>query len=223
MEVLKVVSDNPSSIIEKSAKLIKKGGVVIFPTDTLYGLLTDARNEMAVKKVFKIKKRQRSRAIPVFVKDIKTAKKLAFISKNQEKILKKVWFTRPNFWNNYYKEKKLVKIAPKIWAGKGKATFVLKRKNSSLKIFSGDKKRIGIRIPDYKLLNILLSRLNFPLTGTSANISGKSASGNIKKILSQFKDKKHKPDLVIDAGNLPKSKPSTVLDLTTFPPTALRR
>lgn len=81
-----------------------------------------------------------------------------------------------------------------------------------------NKKTIGIRIPDYKLLNILLLKVKFPLTGTSANISGTPASGNIRKILSQFKNKKHKPDLVIDDGNLPKSKPSTVLDLTILLP-----
>lgn len=112
MEVLKIISNNPSLIIEKSARLIKKGGVVIFPTDTLYGLLADARNKMAVKKVFKIKKRRESKAVPVFVRNIGAARKLAFISKNQEKILKKSW--------------------------PGRVTFVLKRRNNQSKIFSSE-------------------------------------------------------------------------------------
>jgi L-threonylcarbamoyladenylate synthase len=58
------------------------------------------------------------------------------------------------------------------------------------------------------------------LTGTSANISEKPPSTKIKEVIAQFK--KYQPDLVISAGNLPKSKPSTVLDLTTFPPKILR-
>ena len=86
----------------------------------------------------------------------------------------------------------------------------------------GSKKTIGLRIPNYKLINILLKELNKPLTGTSANISGKPASTKIKEVLKQFENKKHQPDLIIDAGNLPKSLPSTIIDLTKQPPKILR-
>lgn len=72
-------------------KAIKQGKVLILPTDTVYGLVCDAANKKAVDKIFKIKKRPKSKPLPVFVSDIKMAKKLAIIDKKQEKFLKSVW------------------------------------------------------------------------------------------------------------------------------------
>ena len=71
--------------------LIKNGGVIVCPTDTVYGLICDATNKKAVEKMYKVKKRPRNKLFPVFVKDIKMAKKFAKISYEQEKFLKKVW------------------------------------------------------------------------------------------------------------------------------------
>lgn len=176
--------------------LLKKDKVIIFPTDTVYSLAADATSKKAVKKVFQIKKRSPNNPIPIFIKDIRMAKKLAIIDKIQEKFLKTVW--------------------------PGKITVVLRRRKSKIKLFNVDQKTIALRIPNFKPVNFLLKKLNRPLVGTSANISGKPASGNIKKVLSQFKNQKHQPDLVIDAGNLPKRKPSTVLGLTVSPPKILR-
>jgi len=65
--------------------------------------------------------------------------------------------------------------------------------------------------------------INSPLTGTSANISNLPPSTKIKEVLKQFKNQKYQPDLVIDAGNLKKSRPSIVLDLTTSPTKILRK
>ena len=177
-------------------KSIKQGEVMVCPADTVYGLLADATNKKAVKKLLKIKKRNTQKPIPIFVKDLKTAKKLALINKNQEKFLKKVW--------------------------PGKVTVVLKRKGKLPGVLFRNKKTIGLRIPDYKIINQLLLIINRPLTGTSANISGQPPSTKIKEVISQFKNQKFQPDLIIDAGNLQKSKPSIVLDLTTQPPKILR-
>jgi L-threonylcarbamoyladenylate synthase len=182
--------------VKVAVKSIKQGEVVVCPTDTVYGLIADATSEAAVKKLLKIKKRNTRKPVPIFVKDIKTAKKLALIDNQQEKILKEVW--------------------------PGKVTVVLKRKNKLPKVLFRNKKTIGLRIPDYKIINQLLLIINRPLTGTSANISGQPPSTKIKEVISQFKNKRFQPDLIIDAGNLPKSKPSTVLDLTTWPPKILR-
>ena len=176
-------------------KAIKQGKVVVCPTDTVYGLLADATQKKAVERLFKIKKRPKGKAVPIFDKDIKTARKLAFIDKEQEKFLKKVW--------------------------PGKVTVVLKKK-AKIKVFGAAAKTIGLRIPNYKLVNTLLAELNRPLTGTSANISGKPASTKIQEVITQFTKRSIKPDLVIDAGNLKKSKPSTVIDLTKKKPKILR-
>ncbi len=191
MEKLKISPRNLNSAIKEVIKVIKKGGVIVCPTDTVYGLIADATNEKAVKKVFQIKKRTFQKPIPIFFKDLKMAKRLAVINKSQEKFLKKVW--------------------------PGKVTVVLGAKTKKLPkgIINRDQK-IGLRIPNYKLVNILLEKLNFPLTGTSANISGKPESTKIKEILNQFTNQKQKPDLILDAGNLKPSLPSTVIDLENF-------
>jgi len=178
------------------ARELKRGKVILCPTDTVYGLIADATNKKAVGKVFKIKKRKAQKPIPVFVKNLKQARKLSKINKNQEKILKLFW--------------------------PGKVTVILKPKGKLPKGIGRPKEEIGLRIPNYKIINKLLSIINRPLTGTSANISGKPASTKIKEVLKQFKDQKYQPDLVISAGNLPKSKPSLIIDLTKDPPKILR-
>ena len=180
--------------IEEIIEVIKNGGVVVCPTDTVYGLLADAANEKAVEKVFKIKKRQKTKPFPIFVKDIKTAKKLAYIDTRQEKILKNKW--------------------------PGKFTFVLNRRPA--KIFGVAKKTIVLRVPNYKLIDILLEKLNRPLTGTSANISGQPESTKIEEVLTQFENQKMKPEAVFNAGDLPKSFSSTIIDLTDKTPRIIR-
>lgn len=205
-ERLKVSPKNIDLLIKKAKKVIKEGGVVISPTDTVYGLICDAKNKKAVKKIFKIKKRKEKKPIPVFVKDLKMAKNLAILDKKQEKFLKRVWSTRQNFG--------------KTWAGKGKITAVLLAKPRTKKMFPkfvvSPENKIGLRIPDYKIVNQLLATFNRPLAATSANISGEKESVKIKDVLEQFKNQKHQPDLILDAGNLKPSLPSTVIDLTNF-------
>lgn len=171
--------------------LLKQGKVIVCPSDTVYGLICDARNEKAVKRLFEIKERPREKAIAIFIKDIKAAKKLAQIDKKQEAFLEKVW--------------------------PGKTTIILKkREDCNLpKILFAGTKVIGLRISDCKFLIDLLEKLNFPLAETSANISSQPASTKIKEVLAQFQGKKNQPDLVLDFGNLPASLPSTVIDLTT--------
>lgn len=187
MKIVKVSSKN----LSEAVKIIQKGGIVIFPTDTVYGLIADAKNKTAVKKIFKIKERSFKKPLPVFIKDLKAAKGLAKINKNQEKILKKFW--------------------------PGKITVILKARSTKFPkgIISKDKK-IGLRIPDYKSLRLLLRKINYPLAETSANISGKKASTKIKEVLKQFKKGRCQPDLVLDAGNLKTSLSSTVVDLIDF-------
>jgi len=200
MRILKLSQRNLEEIVKVAVKSIKQGKALVCPTDTVYGLIADATNERAVEKVLKIKKRKTQKPIPIFVKDINVAKKLAKIDKKQEEFLKSVW--------------------------PGKVTTILKAKSETRKIFPkgiiSSENKIGFRIPKYRLVNVLLKKFNLPLTGTSANISGQSPSTKIKEVIEQFGNQKEQPDLIIDAGNLPKSRPSTVIDLTEFPPKVLR-
>ncbi len=77
--------------IKEVVKAIKNSGVVVCPTDTVYGLICLANDKKAVEKIYKIKKRPKNKLFPVFVKDIKMAKKFVKIGSEQEKFLKKVW------------------------------------------------------------------------------------------------------------------------------------
>lgn len=178
--------DSKSALLNKAIEILKNGGVIIFPTDTVYGFLADAGNKKAVEKIFKIKKRPKTKPLAVFVKDIKMAKKLAEISAEQKKILKKYW--------------------------PGKFTFVLKRK-PDINFYGMDKNTIALRIPKYKLLNDLLEKINKPLVQTSVNISGKPPMAKIIKIKNFFRPKAG-ISLVIDVGDLLKFKPSAIMDLT---------
>ncbi|MGA2418398.1 MAG: L-threonylcarbamoyladenylate synthase [Candidatus Staskawiczbacteria bacterium] len=174
MKIVKI-QKNP---INEAVEFLNNGGVVICPTDTVYGFLADAGNRKAIEKIFKIKKRPKNKPLAIFVKDLKMAKGLAQIDAKQEKILKSKW--------------------------PGKFTFVLPTGNGT----------IALRIPKYKFLNDLLKKINKPLVQTSVNISGRPALTKIKDIVKVFETQKNQPDLIIDGGNLPKTNPSTIIDLS---------
>jgi len=176
------------------AKLVRQGGVVIFPTDTVYIPIADATNKNAVGKVFLLKKRKRGHPIPVFVKDIKMARRLAEINKAQVEFLKTVW--------------------------PGRTTVVLKRKFGKTTVYGVDKRTTALRIPDYKPVRFLLGVLKRPLVATSANLSGRPASGKLKDVMGQFSDR-GLIDLIVDGGVLP-GKPSMVIDLTGNTPKIIR-
>ena len=195
--IIKINPKNPEKeIIQKAVEIIKKGGVAVFPTDTVYGLLADARNEKAVAKIFKIKRRPKTKPLAIFIKDIKMARKYAFISKKQENFLKKNW--------------------------PGKLTVILKSKNNLSEGVGAENKTIGIRIPDCKLINLLFEKINFPVAQTSANISGNEATTKIKEVLRQFIGRKTEPDLIINAGDLRQNQPSKIIDLTKGTPLTIR-
>lgn len=180
MEVVKL----NQKAVNKAVEFLSHGGVVVFPTDTVYGFLADAKNKKAVDKIYKIKKRAKLKPLPVFIGSIKTAKNFAEINKEQEKTLKRYW--------------------------PGKYTFVLEIKRM-VKLYGQDKRTIALRIPKYRFLNKLLKRIDKPLVQTSVNISGKPVLTKISDIIKQFNKF---DILIIDGGNIKTSKSSKILDLT---------
>ena len=184
-----IIKQSPK-IINKVTLLLKKGEIVICPTDTVCGFLADATNKKAVEKIYKIKKRPTLKSLPVFLKDLKMAKELAEISKEQEKIIRKYW--------------------------PGKYTFILKSKvkSQNSKLYGVDKKTIALRIPKYTFLNSLLKKIDKPLVQTSVNISTQESLKSVDDILATF-GKNPLVGLIIDGRSPKKSKPSTIIDLTT--------
>lgn len=180
---MKVIKESGDAL-EKAVFLLKKGDVVICPTDTVYGFLADASNKKAVDKIFKIKKRLRSKPLSLFVKDVKMAQGLAHINKSQASMLNKYW--------------------------PGKYTFVLPKKQD-LKIYGVAEDTIALRIPDHEFLNKLLKKIDIPLAQTSVNISGRSIIDTVSNIVNQFGKKQI---LIIDGGDLKNAKASKIIDAT---------
>jgi len=197
MKILKINPNRPGKeVIDRIISTIKGGGAVIYPTDTVYGLGVNAFDDKAAKKVFEIKGRDFKKPISIMVRDIEMAKRIASFGKDTEKTLKE--------------------ILP------GPITVILFKKAIIPDILTAGSRKIGIRIPGCDFTQILMKNLNFPITTTSANMSGEPASNDIKEILRQFQNNKFKPDLVLNAGILPKSRSSTVIDLTSSRPKVLR-
>jgi len=192
---VKTAKEVEKKILIKIIDALKDGKVVVCPTDTIYGILADATQKDAVQKIFKIKGRLKAKPLPLFVANLKAAKRIARINKMQEQEIKRFW--------------------------PGKITLVFKRR-PGYKIFGVDRKSIAIRIPDYYLLNAVLRKASFPLVQTSVNISGQKPLKSGRAIFKKFKGSKYRPDLIIDIGLLSKGKPSVILDLRVLPPRILR-
>lgn len=189
---MKIIQESKQNI-EGIITALKTGEVVVLPTDTVYGLVCDASNDQAVEKIFKIKKRDRQKSLPVFVKDIKQAKELAVINDKQEKILQENW--------------------------PGAVTVVLKalpeqtgKKRLSELLYKQD--TVALRMPNHELLKIILDKFGKPLAQTSVNLSDHPSLIRPREIIEQFAGQDDQPDLIIDAGDLLKNKPSTIIDLT---------
>lgn len=196
MTILKI---NLRKINEKIIKEIldyfKKGLLGVIPTDTVYGLSGDALNEKVIERIFEIKGRDFKKPLTIFIDSIPRLKKYCEINLTQEKFLERIW--------------------------PGKVTVVLKRKPRLPFILVSGKDSVGVRIPDFPFIIDLVNELNKPIIATSANISGEKESINPFQILEYFKQKdspsrgtRPQPDIFIDAGILPKSRPSTIIDLS---------
>ena len=188
--------DIDASVIEKALQAIKRNGCIVYPTDTVYSLGIKALNSNAVKRLFKMKKRPGTKPVPIMVKDIEMAKKLAYINPEREKILKTVW--------------------------PGPVTVVLEKREVIPGILTGGRKTVGLRIPNHPFTQYLMENLEEPITCTSANFSGSLPIRSSLEVARTFEKAYPRPDLILDAGDLPESMPSSVLDLTSPQPKITR-
>ena len=189
-------SDLDHRIIEQAIKVIKRGGSIVFPTDTVYGLGVSALNPYSIERLFKIKKRPEGKPIPIIVKNIRMAKELAYIDKRIEKALLEVW--------------------------PGQVTVILEKRSIVPDILTAGRKTVGLRIPNNYFTQYLMEYLDEPITATSANLSNKLPLISSMEVIKIFEKTYPSPDLILDAGELPPSPPSTVLDLTSSQPKITR-
>lgn len=184
--------------IRKTAAVIRNGGLVVYPSDTVYILAVDPTNKSAVKKLLSFKNRWVGKAISVAVLDKEMALKYVKLSQNAE-----------NIYAN---------LLP------GPFTIVSEGKHKVAKGIEAENGTLGIRIPDNKYILDLVKSLGLPVTATSANLSGRTPNYSVESFLRPLSKKKIAMiDLIVDAGKLPKNKPSTVIDATNPEIKILRR
>lgn len=189
---------NESHLI-KCKKIIKNGGIIVYPTDTIYGLGCDPYNKKAVERIFKIKKRLLDKPLPILTFDIRYA----------EKIISLGLIGR--------------KLADYFWPGPLTIIGIL-TDNKIPKILTAGKKTVGMRIPNNIYTLNLLKYCNF-LAGTSANISNENSCITAKEVMNSKLD--GYDAILIGDDKKPKYqfafKGSTIIDISTHDPQIIRQ
>lgn len=186
---IKLTPHNHRGVINQAIAVLKNGGLIIYPTETCYGIGADATNQHAVDSLLTYKTKRNDRPISIAVSDKKMAARYVHINA-----------TAKNMYDNFLP---------------GPITVVSKGKHTLAKGVESSMGTQGIRIPDYPLVLKLLSQYKKPITATSANVSYKKTPYTIADILRNTTKKQQSlVGLIIDAGRLPKRKPSTVVDAT---------
>lgn len=188
-KIIKINPENPEEThIGIVARIIKKGGVIVFPTDTVYGLGANIFNKVAVNRIFSIKGRDFQKPLLVNIAKKNDLYKLVMEVNEDANVLV------DNFWP-------------------GPLTLIFKRNNIVPEWVCGNKDKIALRIPNHPVALKIIKSAGVPITSTSANISG---GPEIDDIVSLDEKVRLKVDCIVDAGKTPSSL-STILDLTSSP------
>lgn len=179
---------------EKCASIVKRGGVVVFPTDTIYGIGCDPYNDAAVERIFRIKGRDEKKPLPVLAYSTQDAEKLIALGRTGMALAKKYWpgaltIVAPITDNN--------KISPMVTAGS---------------------MNLAVRVPANRCVLLLLKHCKY-LVGTSANLSGQKSLKSVKEVLGSelagF-------DALLDGGIVEKGVESTIVDVAGATPKVVR-
>jgi L-threonylcarbamoyladenylate synthase len=179
--------------VEKGIAILKKGGVIAFPTDTVYGLGASIAIDSAVERVYRIKGRPRHMALPLLLGDLSQLEKVAISIPASARLLAE------NFWP-------------------GPLTLVLFKSDAVSDIVSGGGKTVAVRIAAHPTPTALARGLGTAITGTSANLSGQPSALTAEEARAQLGNR---VDLIID-GECPGGKESTIVDFTGRKPVILR-
>lgn len=187
-------NNEPRRIISEAAKCLINGGLVAFPTETVYGIGANALSDEAVKKIYIAKGRPSDNPLIAHIHDIKEVGKYAVdIPPVAYKIMDKFW--------------------------PGPLTIIFKRSNLISDTITGGLNTIALRIPSNEIARQLIAEANIPIAAPSANISGRPSPTDVNHVI---EDLEGKVDIIIDGGPTDIGLESTVLDVTTTIPTILR-
>jgi L-threonylcarbamoyladenylate synthase len=198
MKTISLVSTDPQVVIAEAIKVLAAGGLVVYPTETVYGVGADATNQDAINKLLAYKARREGRPLSIAVYDQAMAEEYVVLNEQARQ---------------FYKT-----FLP------GPVTVVSQSKEKVAAGVASERGTLGVRLPDYPLLREIVKEFGKPITATSANASYKKRPYSVTDILNNISDKqKALIDLVIDAGTLPPREPSSVIDTTLEQPTVLRQ
>ena len=193
-EVLKVDPLNPDKEkIRKAAEIIRKGGLVAFPTETVYGLGANALDRRAVTKIFKAKGRPMDNPLIVHVSSIKMAEEIAYLNEIAESLSKKFF--------------------------PGPLTLVVRKKEVIPDEVTAGLETVAIRMPSHPVALKLIEMAQVPIAAPSANLAGKPSPTKAEHVM---EDLQGKVDLILDTGETEIGVESTVVDTTTYPVEVLR-
>lgn len=195
LRVIRIDPDHPSSdAIEQAAELIQHQGVVVFPTQCLYGLAADARDSLAIKKIFHIKHRPETNPLLILIHSLMDLEELVtHIPDTAHRLMQAMW--------------------------PGGLTLIFEAAPGVSDLLTAGTGKIGVRIPSHPVARALVKASGRPVTGTSANLSGAPGCSQIKDLPQNILQA---ADLVLDAGPLKGGTGSTILDITCDPFRILR-
>ncbi len=178
--------------LERAATVLREGGLVAYPTDTLYGLAALPTDDQAIERLFAAKGRPRDRAVPLL---IASPRDLALVAAEVPEVAQRLM---REFWP-------------------GALTIVLRTAEGFHSTAVNE--TVAVRVPDHPVPRELVRILGAPITGTSANATGGADPLTAVDVRSQLGDA---VDLIIDGGACPGARPSTIVDCTVSPPRLVR-
>ncbi len=188
-EIVSIIDkESAERAVEVAAGVLRRGGVIIYPTDTLYGLGADSLNAGAVRKVFRIKGRESDEPLSNIVLNMDMTEQYAYVTPHA-RVLAEAFLPGP-------------------------LTLILKKREGVRGAVGGGASTFGVRVPASEFCLKLAERFGGPYTSTSANISGEESGQSVEEILEQLGDGAALIDLVIDGGTLESRTPSTIVDVT---------
>ena len=194
MEYVYIKSKDDIWKLESAGNILKNGGIVVFPTETVYGIGTNGMDKLSVERLYKVKQRPKDKAISLMVNSMEMIQKIAKnISKEEQKIIEN--------------------LLP------GPLTIILKRRKEVPDIVTAGLDTVGVRMPDEKVTLKLIEFAGVPIAAPSANISGMPAGIDAKDICKEFGDK---VDFYIDNGKSKIGKASTIVKVEEGKPVILR-
>ncbi len=182
-------------VLEAASRAFDRGEVLLYPTDTVYGFGCHGFCEAAIERILQLKRRAADKGLVLLIPDLKSAEKLSRRLPRQ--------FHR---------------LAARLWPGP--VTFLVPAAPSLPATITGNQGKVGLRYPSLPFLRLWLERLGAPIVSTSANLAGQPAPESGSRMEDLFGQR---VDLFLDAGPLPGSVPSTVLDLCGKTPRIVRK